>query len=580
MTQFVREETTSTYGRPSDLVKANYKKIDPLLVQLLSKCTPHGFESHIVQIIAKLPFIKQYHPVYDPKMFNYIVRVGESRTLFSCHMDIVGQVSKHNADKGNVDEICLLTPDPEKKENEQKYGMIYGAKRMMDNEGKFSKFEPSTLGADDKAGVFILLKMIEKGIPGTYIFHTGEECGAKGSSHLATNHKNIFKDIDRAIAFDRANYGDVISFQRGRRCSSIKFSEALALELNRGMPPKQQFKADIKGVFTDTASYMDMIPECTNISVGYFNQHGSSEHLDTYWLETWLLPAILNIEYEKLPTERDPTKKEYESYNYPANYSNYHGNIVNMVKVPWHEATKDTAYSQFPIWTPKVGIPEGVSDEVLQMAVARHIGQHNFTTERPVLTQFIIDLMQYKEMMEEEITSLQIALALATGTEPPQKALPKPLDHDNHVVAYFDDLRTVVLHDTIDEEEDTVDYPPRNIELKKSLLTRLVVVSEIIILKEQQHKWLMNYQKAAKKLLTKTVNITTLIPKQLKKFNIYIYSMAALIDYAAVISPLEEKLLDEIQIHIGDTAEEEGWFVEVRGELKKSEPVPTITTIH
>jgi hypothetical protein len=519
----------STYSRPTDLVLADYAEIDPLLVSLLEKCTPHGEEHRIVELIRQLPFVKQHKLRRDPTLNNLIIYVGESRTLFSCHMDIVGSNSKYNEANGDVDRIYLLTPDPDNKENFLKQGMIYGAKALYNEAGEFTKYEPSTLGADDKVGVYILLKMIEKNIPGVYIFHTGEECGAKGSTHLAKKHKKIFENIDRAIAFDRAGYGDVIAHQRGRRCASIEFTDALAAELNKNMPPKQQFKGNIHGSFTDTASYMDFIPECSNVSVGYFNQHGSSEHLDVLWVKSFLLNAILQVDFEKLPTKRDPSKTEYESYGGNNYYGNYGNNVTNLKKAAWKDVDKNTKYYEWPEWSPKLGYVRDASEEVLQTAIGRYITNCNYGQKKDELAKHIIDLYNYIDILEDEIVSKQAVINQLSGKNP------------------------------VSQE----------IDAKRALLTKLIVLTDKIILPEEQKDWLTNYSNGAKKFLERIGNSNKLSEKQIEKCNRIIFAMATLIDEAPVLSKEEEYILMEVEEHIGDTASQSGWFTETKGASKK-----------
>ena len=70
-------------------------------------------------------------------------------------------------------------------------------------------------------------------------------------------------------------------------------------------------KPDATGVFTDTANYEALIPECTNISVGYYKQHTGSEMQD-YAFASRLLKALIMADWSKLVIERDPAKeKEY-----------------------------------------------------------------------------------------------------------------------------------------------------------------------------------------------------------------------------------------------------------------------------
>ena len=69
------------------------------------------------------------------------------------------------------------------------------------------------------------------------------------------------------------------------------------------------------GVYTDTAEFIGLIPECTNISVGYKHQHGDREWQDVEFL--WKLAGTcVSIQWDLLPTERDPkvTENKYDDW--------------------------------------------------------------------------------------------------------------------------------------------------------------------------------------------------------------------------------------------------------------------------
>jgi len=66
----------------------------------------------------------------------------------------------------------------------------------------------TTLGGDDKAGITIMIKMMEAGIPGLYYFFRGEEgvtspTGTWGSKQAIKSRKDFFSNINKCIAFDR-----------------------------------------------------------------------------------------------------------------------------------------------------------------------------------------------------------------------------------------------------------------------------------------------------------------------------------------------------------------------------------------
>lgn len=158
------------------------------------------------------------------------------------------------------------------------------------------------LGADDGAGVLVLMHLIRSGVPAYYIFTRGEERGGKGAKYLADNHFPLLEQFDRAVAFDRRGTSSVITHQGWGRCCSDTFADALSdLLTNDAL----MYAPDDTGVYTDTAEFVDIIPECTNISVGYLNEHTSRETLDVAHLFALMSQAVA-IDWDALPTERDP----------------------------------------------------------------------------------------------------------------------------------------------------------------------------------------------------------------------------------------------------------------------------------
>jgi hypothetical protein len=380
-------------------VKRNDKTIPKLLWDLLHLATPHGTEQHIIDL---LPF--RDRGVTD-KEKNFILKIGENpETMFSCHMDTVHTLPKELKDTGNPGYIRLLTMNDDSEEKLRGY-LWAGVKNRNDE-----KFTPCVLGADDKIGVFIMCELIERKIPGLYIFHAGEECGAPGSRFAAAEYKNTYlKGIKRCIAFDRRGYNDVISFQRGqRRCSKV-FAAALADAINKNiMIPNDEFKfkGEAEGTFTDSCNYSDIIPECTNISIGYFDQHTSSEKFDYLWFFTNFMPALMQVKWDELPTERDVTKIEYKWQNSSHYNGGYHSGINTGYNkyngwgdgkvVPLGEVTKDTKEAQVPRWEPKEGYLLGASREGMRRILDCWMSRNY--QERATLTEGLMFRMEELEM--------------------------------------------------------------------------------------------------------------------------------------------------------------------------------------
>jgi len=177
------------------------------------------------------------------------------------------------------------------------------------------------LGADDGTGVWLLLQMIKANVHGTYIFFRGEEQGCIGSKALAEEQEEYLKQFTHAIAFDRMGTTDVITKQSYSTCASDKFAKAFATATKS---PHIALKPCPNGVYTDTAEFPHLIPECTNISVGYINQHSDRETQDLKFLIN-LRDSIIKVDWATvdLPATRKPEAKDVYGF------SNTWGNAVN-----------------------------------------------------------------------------------------------------------------------------------------------------------------------------------------------------------------------------------------------------------
>jgi hypothetical protein len=254
------------------------------LLEILSWGRPH--DSECERRFAR-SFLDTVAGMQRDKFGNRYIRIGQPRVLWSCHIDTVC----HQA---------LAGPQ------ELTFSHETGIVKLADERKKTS------LGADDGVGVWIMLEMIRHGRPGLYVFHRGEEVGCLGSCHIRKHEPHLLEGIQAAIAFDRAGYKDVITHQVSGRTASDKFAESLAAQLNK-LDGSFSYRPDPTGVYTDTNEYADVIPECTNLSVGYYGQHGPGETLDLYHAEA-LMYAMLEFDTDLLIIDRDPNVIEFEDY--------------------------------------------------------------------------------------------------------------------------------------------------------------------------------------------------------------------------------------------------------------------------
>jgi len=95
----------------------------------------------------------------------------------------------------------------------------------------------------------------------------------------------------------------------GMRTASDEFARSFSDALK--MP---QLKPDDGGSYTDSNEYSMLIPECTNISVGYYGQHGVNETQDLEYLDQ-LIAALETADWSKLVFKRDPSVVESLYYD-------------------------------------------------------------------------------------------------------------------------------------------------------------------------------------------------------------------------------------------------------------------------
>jgi hypothetical protein len=244
-------------------------------ISLTTKTYPNPHEEEL------LPFLPP--DLKKDIVGNYykIIGSGKPESMFCAHLDTADRIQK------DVALLNVLEKDPEGKYKPEEYILTDGS---------------SILGADDKAGVTILLYMISREVPGLYYFFMNEERGGVGSRTLATHFWDVdyLANVKRCVAFDRRDYHSVITRQGGTTCCSDAFGNALCQKLNaHGL----NMMLDPTGSFTDSKSFVDDIPECTNISVGYMHEHSTNEYQNITYLEI-LCDAASKIDWDSLPTER------------------------------------------------------------------------------------------------------------------------------------------------------------------------------------------------------------------------------------------------------------------------------------
>lgn len=137
----------------------------------------------------------------------------------------------------------------------------------MDTTKRIFASNDTNIGADDKNGIFIILKLLEKHPDMSFCFSVTEETG--GGLWFSTDIINKTRKAAFCIVFDRKGGSDIIGADNGY-CSR-EFETALT-----GVLSPYKYKPT-RGVFSD-ADFFGQYTNAVNISCGFYNAHTKNEY--------------------------------------------------------------------------------------------------------------------------------------------------------------------------------------------------------------------------------------------------------------------------------------------------------------
>lgn len=253
-----------------------------LLIDLYKTFSPSGKELEMKKFIIR--WIKENCRntmiAKDPKGNLYVTK-GKSETYpcLAAHLDQVQKV--HSIDF----EVC------------RSEDILFGySKQNKEYQG---------LGADDKNGVWVCLKCLEKYNAIKVVFFVDEERGCVGSQKAVMS---FFDDCRFVLQIDRKNGGDFISNIGGwTPLCSKEFIEAV-------QPEKFGYKEE-SGLMTDVECLKEngLKVSAANISCGYYNPHTDTEF--TLWSELQNCKAFVEHIIE---TCQDVYPHDLDDYSFEA----------------------------------------------------------------------------------------------------------------------------------------------------------------------------------------------------------------------------------------------------------------------
>ncbi len=144
--------------------------------------------------------------------------------------------------------------------------------RFFYDEEQTTVWSPGGMGADDRAGIVIILKLLEAGLRPSIIFTDLEEKGGIGADALVKMYGNCpFRECKAMIQLDRRGMDDSVYYN----CANKDFEKKIN---------SYGFKTDW-GTFSDISVFAPIWKiAAVNLSVGYENEHTSSEYLNLYYM--------------------------------------------------------------------------------------------------------------------------------------------------------------------------------------------------------------------------------------------------------------------------------------------------------
>ena len=165
------------------------------------------------------------------------------------------------------------------------------------------------LGADDRAGIFAIIKLIEKGYRPSVILTTDEEVGGVGASALARK-KCPFPGLKYMIELDRQGSNDCVFYQQYNPLF-VDYIEDFGF-------------VEAWGTYTDICELTSAWNICgVNLSIGYIDEHSLSERL-------YVGSFFKTIErVETMLNQKEIPHFEYKEMSYGQIYKSFYGDLFN-----------------------------------------------------------------------------------------------------------------------------------------------------------------------------------------------------------------------------------------------------------
>lgn len=221
--------------------------------------------------------------------------------LFSAHMDMVNTEGyKLRGDEYRLDENHVFTID-----NDTCIRLYRG----RDNEGKPN--QQTSLGADDKNGIWVILSLLQMGKNINFAFCHSEESGGEGSRQIVSDEEcaKFIAGCAYGIIIDRRNAGDIIGYDNNYCLCLDDRLKTFSDEHNFGYKP-------VRGSISDADRFSALV-ECVNLSCGYYEPHTSREYTNLNELWNTFNFCVKILEDFKYISASEKRMQEYKKISAP-----------------------------------------------------------------------------------------------------------------------------------------------------------------------------------------------------------------------------------------------------------------------
>jgi hypothetical protein len=273
-----------------------------------------GFEEPLRNAIAR--FLEEHNIPYVNYNGNLLGLNHPGKPLFSAHMDMVNTegYKLKGSETSVIDPVFTLDDD--------------ACIRLY--RGKNEKANQTSLGADDKNGIWVTLMLLKEGYEINFAFCHSEEIGGAGSTQIISDKESaeFIEKCQYGVIIDRRNANDIIGYENEYCLALDDRIHAFAKENGFKFSPA-------RGSVSDADRFSKLI-ECVNLSCGYYEPHTSREHtnLNELWNTFLFCKKMLDeFTYHSVSPERIRKFKKatcpYSAYSKTTTTTSFYGSAWN-----------------------------------------------------------------------------------------------------------------------------------------------------------------------------------------------------------------------------------------------------------